>query len=333
MSTDGAVNTALADHGGPDAETLRAAVRMACWAPSVHNTQPWRWRLVPGGVRLSVDRGRWLRAADSDGRDLLISCGAALHHLRVSLAAFGWAAVVTRFPDPTDRDLLAEVSAIPAVPGQVEVTDAVSITRRRSDRRAYAPWPATDVVLAELVARAALQGVVAEVVGGTARTALRSAIAAADAAQSADDRYHAELARWCGRPDGAEDGIPAANIPAATEWEGLVLRGFPNPVLPPAPAGRSGGSLLVLGTASDDGESRLRAGEATSAVLLGATGLRLASCALSQPVEVPGVRELLRTRVLRGDLVPQLVVRVGWPSPGAGELPRTPRRNLTSVLG
>ena len=68
---------------------LEHAVEHALRAPSVHNTQPWRWRIDPadGVVELHADRGRQLTATDPDGRDLLISCGAALGHLAVALRA------------------------------------------------------------------------------------------------------------------------------------------------------------------------------------------------------------------------------------------------------
>ncbi|MCG8915555.1 nitroreductase family protein [Actinokineospora sp. PR83] len=333
MSADVPDNNPSAVAAVPDEETLRAAVRMACWAPSVHNTQPWRWRLSAGAVHLFADRDRALPATDPDGRDLLISCGAALHHLRVALAAFGWATSTTRMPDRADPDHLAAVTTRRAVSDQGGMADAVAITRRHSDRRAYTSRALDRATLDVLVERAAREGVVAEVVRSTgARRALRVLIAEADRRQSADDRYLGELARWSGRPAGSPDGVPARSTPAATRVGDLVVREFSAPALLPSPGADNGGELLVLGTGSDDGESRLRAGEATSAVLLAATALRLATCPLTQPMEVPEIRELLRTAVLAADAVPQIILRVGWPAPGSGELPHTPRRSPDSVL-
>ena len=68
---------------------LTAAVEHALRAPSVHNTQPWRWRIRPDAVELHADWNRHLVATDPDRRDLVLSCGAALHHLQVALAARG----------------------------------------------------------------------------------------------------------------------------------------------------------------------------------------------------------------------------------------------------
>ena len=88
---------------------LAEAATAAGRAPSVHNTQPWRWRVLPDRMELHADRSRQLGVSDPDGRLLMISCGAALHHARVALAAEGWRPVVTRHPRPGDPNLLAQV--------------------------------------------------------------------------------------------------------------------------------------------------------------------------------------------------------------------------------
>ena len=88
--------------------------------------------------------------------------------------------------------------------------------------------------------------------------------------------------------------------------------------------------LLVLGTASDDRLSQLKAGEALSAVLLHATDIGLAACPLSQPLEVESIYRAVRDDLLGGSLAPQVLVRVGW---GPQEpLPPTPRRPLDDVI-
>jgi hypothetical protein len=80
---------------------------------------------------------------------------------------------------------------------------------------------------------------------------------------------------------------------------------------------------VVLGTASVDTLSQLPAGEALSAVLLQATPMGLASCPLSQPLEVGSTRRFLRDEILGGTLSPQLVLRLGFPQPS--QLPRSGR--------
>jgi hypothetical protein len=90
-----------------DQRTVRSALELATRAPSVHNSQPWRWRIGDRSVHLYADHSRRLPATDPDGRDWIVSCGAALHHLRIALAASGISAIVQRMPNPSEPDHLA----------------------------------------------------------------------------------------------------------------------------------------------------------------------------------------------------------------------------------
>src|SRR5690242_4716936 len=72
-------------------DRLRAALGYAVLAPSSHNTQPWRFALREDSVEVYADRSRALRVVDPDGRELAISCGAALFHLRLAMRALGYA--------------------------------------------------------------------------------------------------------------------------------------------------------------------------------------------------------------------------------------------------
>jgi nitroreductase len=165
---------------------------------------------------------------------------------------------------------------------------------------------------------------------------LLMAIGKAAAAQEADPQYRAEIREWSGVYPGASAGVPAANIPAGSRQYGdLRMREFaPGELLQSGQKllSEDAGSLLVLNTSSDDELSRLRAGEATSAVLLEATAAGLATCPISQPLEVVETRELVRDQVLGGSTCPQLVIRVGWAAFNADPLPATPRRPVIDVL-
>src|SRR6266540_6299662 len=111
----------------PDHETVRAAIALATGAPSVHNTRPWQWLIGDNTVHLMADWARQLPATDPDGRDLLISCGAALHHLQTALAALGWAGDVHRIPNPADSDHLAALELRPRLPSEEGIGLAAAI--------------------------------------------------------------------------------------------------------------------------------------------------------------------------------------------------------------
>ncbi|MFC5286753.1 Acg family FMN-binding oxidoreductase [Actinokineospora guangxiensis] len=323
--------------GRPDDGTIRTALALAGRAPSVHNTQPWLWRLGPGSVHLVADEGRRLPATDPDGRDLLVSCGAALHHLRAAFAGLGWATRVHRLPNPADPTHLAAVEPHPAAATDEQIGLISAIGRRRTDRRGYSSWPVPVQYLDLFAERAAEEGVLAiPVTDGGHRQALTAAIDLAAVEQDRADGYGSELRLWTGRGRGAADGVPMSAAPAAAVAHGGVrMRDFSAGTLTPSPADAyedDAGALLVLATSGDDALSRLRAGEAASAVLLAATAAGMATCPLSQPLEVPATRAAVRDRVLDGSAVPQLVLRVGWPHASAAPLPASPRRPVAELL-
>src|SRR3954462_217561 len=90
----------------PAAAILAEAAEAAGFAPSIHNTQPWRWRVAAAGLGLFAARERQRGVPDPGGRMLHVSCGAALHHARVALAAEGWTTETLRLPDRADPDHL-----------------------------------------------------------------------------------------------------------------------------------------------------------------------------------------------------------------------------------
>ncbi|MEU4769097.1 NAD(P)H nitroreductase [Actinosynnema sp. NPDC023794] len=324
------------DRSRPDEETIAAAVALACRAPSVHNTQPWRWRLGDRSVHLYTDPSRQLPATDPRGADLLLSCGAALHHLRVALAALGWRAIVHRLPNPADPDHLAAVEFARREPTDADLAMAAAIPRRRTDRRRFSSWEVPRPVLDLLAKRAAEEDAIAhEVVGTRDRFELATAIGKAAAVQDADPAYRSETRRWSGGHANV-DGVPAANAPSGAPQHGDVrLREFPGGELIDKRMDEwddDGGSLLVLATSSDDRLSLLRAGEAMSAVLLEATAAGLATCPLSQPLEVAETRDRVRTDVLDGTSCPQILLLVGWAAFNADPLPPTPRRPVTELI-
>jgi hypothetical protein len=319
----------------PDHRTVRGALELANRAPSVHNTQPWRWLVGDYSVHLMADRSREVPATDPDERDLLLSCGAALHHFRVALAASGWRAEVRLMPS-SDPDHLASIEMVPHDPAEEEVALATAIPRRHTDRRGFTSWPVPSGHL-DLMARFAAEagGLLVPVTEPRARHVVVAAIAASAWWQESDPAYREELAGWSGRGRAADDGVLAVSTPAASRVRGdTPLRTFPGGTLvePDTGPGDDDGELLVLATTDDDMLSRLRAGEAASAALLAATSLDLATCPLSQPLEVHNTRVRIRDEVLRGAAHPQLVLRVGWVPTSAEPLPLSVRRSLDETV-
>lgn len=313
---------------------VRRAIARAGRAPSVHNTQPWQFDVQPDRIDLYANLHRWLPATDGDRRDLMVSCGAVLHHLRLALAAAGVGTVTHRFPEGADADLCASVE----LHGRLDLDPALAtqIGNRRSDRRPFQAWTVPEPFVHQLVDAAAEQGALLRpVVRTSPRSALVDTFARADLEQREVVGYRAELARWTGVDADADEGVPADAIPTRRPHGAAADREFDHGSLSGSrelEAGVGDDELLaVIGTASDDPLSQLRSGEALSAVLLRASALHLGSCALSQPLEVRTTRRVLAEDVLGGALSPQIVVRLGWPQ--SPPPPRTQRRTVDETLG
>lgn len=316
----------------PDNESVRAALALAVRAPSVHNSQPWRWRVGDQTVHLYADPSRNLRYADPDSRELVISCGAALHHFRVAMAALGGATHVHRLPDPNRPNHLAAVEISARVPSDTDIEMAALIPRRRSDRRTYSDWPVPDGIVRSIVSAAEAEGLALIPVEGSARAGVERAIRiAAERHESLPD-YESEMHAWSGR-HASPDGIPARNTIAPGQGPART-RAFAGGVLAQSTGriDRDAAALLLLATPSDDRRSHLRAGEAASAALLAAASAGLATCTLTEPLEIADIRSQLRREVLHDDGYPQLILRIGWAPMNAEPLHPTPRRPLEDVL-
>jgi hypothetical protein len=323
---------------GTPEEQLRAVVKYAVRAPSSHNTQPWLFRVAANEIALYADRSRGLPVVDPDDRELVISCGAALFHLRLALRHFGCAETVAVLPDPTDPDLLARLH----LTGSHEPTDEehalfAAIPRRRTMRLPFPPRPIAADVVAALAAAAAPEGAWLHLIDAArTRDSVADLVAQADRVQMADPHFRRELAAWL-RPNWSDrgDGMPGGafgfgDIMAALGP--LVVRTFD---VGEGRAARNrelalgSPALAVLGTASDTPRDWLAAGQALARVLLRADVADVAASFLNQPVEVPELRLMLR-RLVGGDGYPQLVLRFGYKS--AKVLLPTPRRPAEQVL-
>lgn len=308
---------------------LRRAVVQAVRAPSVHNTQPWRFVLGADSLELHADWSRRLPVLDRSGRQVLMSCGCALLNVRVSLAAAGWSCRVERVPDPSRPDLLARVVLLDEPPSRA-ATPAVGLGRldpavgaRRTTRTPFTGAPPAAGVLDELVAAAADEGAQLLVLDEAgSRVAVRLS-RRADELEDATPGYRHELAAWTGDDAGRTDGVPASALPPRT-GPGPDTRGMG---LLTGQDDRSTSRLLLLGTRHDSQVQWVRAGEALERVLLELTAAHLAASTLMQVVEVVETSARLVAE-LGVPVQPQALLRVGRAATG----PATRRRRLVDVL-
>ena len=311
-------------------------LRYAILAPSTHNSQPWLFHIHNDELELYADRTRALRTIDPDDRELIMSCGAALFHLRAAMRHFAYQPEIKTFPDLADPDLLARVRLGGGREASVEEQSLFeAIRKRRTNRQPFSDDPVPEALLVALQEAAQEEGAWLHIVAlDEGRFQLADLIAEGDRIQWANKRFRLELAAWM-HPSRNEhhDGIPSY----AQEMHDLfscappvVIRTFD---LGEGQAAKDrdialySPVLAVLCTEADTPQAWLAAGQALDRVLLRARVEDLWASFLNQPIEVPELREKLRA-VMPRPFFPQLLLRLGFGS----DVRPTPRRNVEEVM-
>ncbi|MEU5939943.1 nitroreductase [Micromonospora sp. NPDC047548] len=316
----------------PLTTALAEAAATAGHAPSVHNTQPWRWRVLPDALELRTAPDRQLAATDPEGRLVAISCGAALHHARLALAAEGWTAVVERLPDPAQPDLLARLTGLSRSgmdPDAMRMVQCMQV--RHTDRRPVTDEPIPDAALNDIDRAATREGVNLQILDNTQKVQLAGAAQHAAAVEADSTELREELAYWTSRA-GTGTGLPPEVLPEEAPQTTVPGRDFGRPgSLPVGPGHDRAAVYAILWGTEDEPDSWLRAGEALSAAWLTATRLGVSLVPLSGVVEVDGTRQTLRHML--SDLgFPYLSMRLGLADPAHAGPPHTPRLPTEQVV-
>lgn len=303
------------------AEITRYVTGSAIWAPSVHNTQPWWFAVGDSDVELHADSSRQLRVADPDGREMLISCGAALFTAKLALRTLGFVPQARVLPDPADPLLVARLSwrsRAPAV--RYEQLLADQVTRRRTHRGGFGPTPLPAGLLDALRRGASRDGAELRVASNDAsRETLALMVEMAELAQRRDSAYVAELASWTNPPDSMRrDGVSPSSYPARPERTSphfpgrdfALGHGWGLAVPGPGGPARYSGVVCVLTTPADRPRDWVNAGHALQRILLTATAYGTAAAIHSQPAEVGWLRDNVRAHIGDGSY-PHLVLRFG----------------------
>jgi hypothetical protein len=331
---DGSVR---ADTATPDeiAEFIAAA---GLQAPSVHNTQPWRFYHGDREFTIVANNERQLRVADPRGREMMISCGAALFNVRVAVRYLNFVPKVRVLPDPDLPNVVARVTWDQQVPSlEYERQVFAQIARRRTHRGGFDATPLPDAMLAALRGEAAReQATLTLLADDPLRTrAFAAVVEAGDCALRLDSARAKEEAAWAPGPASQrQDGVPPTAYPAVPErtepafpsrdyahGHGWGLPAEAEPVVRPA------GVVGVLTTSVDQPVDWIHAGQALQRVLLVAASSNVAAAMHSQPLEIPLLREFMRMH-LAGRGYPQMVLRLGATSEKAVSM----RRPVEDVL-
>ncbi len=330
------MTTSSALRVGPEAPALTRQqvldlARAAHQAPSIHNTQPWRLHAHPQGLDLREDPQRGLRGSDPEGRDRVVSCGAALRNAEITMSRLGHAPVTRLLPDGPEGSCLATLRAgAPAHPSAGTDDLYSAIWARRTHRRIFMATHAAEGLLPVLTAAVAPFGARLAVLRPARRARFAQLVWSAAQHQVRDEEMRRELAEWT-RPDRATDGVPVRSHGTAPfPVDGLLTRTPPATQAPPPWVldDLANGTIAVLVTPRDGRAQWLQAGRALENLLLTLTAAGLVASFLNQAVQQEEFRSELADVVdERG--APQVVLRIGEP---LVTVPPTPRRPLAEVL-
>lgn len=298
------------------AESVAGLLSTAGRAPSIFNSQPWLFRVGTYAIDLYADPSRRLRI-DRSGREMLISCGAALFGLRMAIRAIGYEPVVGVLPDPEDPGLLARVrlgARSPVTQAERQLVDA--IPHRHTHRGSFAAAPLPRGLMIRLQHDAVVERAALAIIDQPSAYAQLSGIVRRTVSEmSGDQRARADVRQWVRAPGStAVDGVPVSAIalPARGRLGRLAQRDMD--------LGRGAGELsedgpppavtAILLTAGDTRADWLRAGQALHRMLAHAASHWVFASLYSEPTESALARALIRSRLtLPG--APQLVLQFG----------------------
>ena len=313
----------MADQQLP-AEHVNALLEAAVAAPSMHNTQPWRFEVSGHVIDLFLDDSRTLPAEDPTGRAMRIGAGAAAFNLRCAAAALGYGTWYGLAPYAEEPDLLARIVIEPS-----NTTDealsvlAEEIPHRRTDRRPTDSTPLAENVRVALLHAAYVEGAELSWLGAAEIHTVLDLVLDTDLREISDWHRRAERAHWVG---GARttDGVPSSALgPRSTSYPSTVrdLATQPLDRMREQSAFEADPDLAVLSTAYDEPADQVAAGAALERVLLTATRAGVSASFLNQPLEFEDLRRKVQSLTGQPGHA-HMIIRFAHSRPG----PHTARR-------
>jgi len=316
------------------------SIQYAVLAPSIYNTQPWKFSLHENAVHLYPDLNRRLPVVDPQNQQLYLSLGCALENLVIALKFFGLQTEVMLFNYEHDDCIRVEVSR-PAQP-LATTTDSTlfrAIPKRQNNWRTFhrVSIPAED--LRKLNHLGLENGVHSKFF--TDRKWIRSWInwtIDSDRIQMKEEDFREELLSWI-RFGSFElsrfrDGIPAESLGVLSRPRWLASFFFRHYPLGESRAKRDAeliegsAGLILFQVKNNNREGWVNAGRSAQRMALKLTSLGIQHSFMNQSLETPEVKMRIRDALETEGMFPQVLFRIGYADP----VPRTVRRSIDAVI-
>lgn len=318
------MTTKMANEPLLDREEVGMLIRAAGTAPSMHNTQPWRFEINGPVIDVLLDPDRSLPAEDRSGRLILIGLGAATFNLRVAAATLGYETTFATDPDPDRPDIVTRVFlGSRKTPAPPLASLYGELGRRHTYRGPMTPIRVPATVCQLVVAAARCEGADLSWLSQAGNQRLDSILRLADDLDLHDEDRLTEREQWIG-DEHVDDGVPVealGPLPTSAAMVRDLSAGFEPPDRGVA-AFEHQPLIGILTTPGDRPSEWLRAGMALQHALLTATSCDLAASFLNQALEYAQLRSQVQ-ELVGGDIRPQMILRFGFP---AGQGTDTPRR-------
>lgn len=315
-------------------EMARRTIESAILAPSGHNLQPWKFRIGDGYVDLIVDKSRTQSVIDPDGREAVMSCGAALFHLRLAVRCEGCQDVVTLYPDKDTPDWIARVQfGMRLCASADEIRLLHAIPRRFTNRQPFDRQPLPRSLMPELIHAAQQEGADLDLIESPAqRSTLLDLSAEAARLLVENPVIRDEMRQWFPERQVYSPTNDSCSQAALADSSSRFRAG-PAPVVHDLDFDRErkiveqAAVLAVLTTQTNSPYGWVAAGEALAHVLLRAEVDGVSATFMNQTMYVEHLRPAL-TALLNKSMYPQLVFAMGY----APRVLPAPRRSVLEVL-
>ncbi|EMI18586.1 hypothetical protein RMSM_04485 [Rhodopirellula maiorica SM1] len=315
---------------------LRDAVQHATQAPSSHNTQPWLFRIRNDGVEVIADKQRACPVVDPEDRELYISCGAALYHLRLAMMADGLATLVKVLPSRVNPDLVARVLVAGShITSSDEQSLFDAIPKRRTNRFAFESREVDPGLQVEWMDDVRSEHAwIHYFQTDQQKHAVADLVSEGDRRQASDRHFRRELAKWVHSNNSSRrDGLPGYTHGAsdlASNFDSFIIRTFDwgnGKAAIDRQLAEGSPLLAVIGTRTDTMADWIACGQALAKMLLRAASWSVDASFLNQAIEVESLRKQLMD-LTGNEGTPQLLLRLGY----GKEVKPTPRRPLDDVI-